>query len=146
MRPTLTKTGPNTLTFMIPAEIFPTCYRCTCHGISAAAGKMGSIVAVLVVYGINASYKSEVRQGLIFLIFGSVAAVGAIFSWAYLPDVQRWVVYDEKRHLEVKTLEELGEGRVKARLSGESVTIGEKLEDLKRRKRGSHRGAESLPD
>ncbi|KAI5463027.1 major facilitator superfamily domain-containing protein [Mariannaea sp. PMI_226] len=137
--------GPNTLTFMIPAEIFPTCYRCTCHGIAAAAGKLGSLVAVLVVYGINASYKSETRQGLIFLIFGSVSAIGAIFSWAYLPDVQRWVVYDEKKFLEVKTLEELGEGRVKARLSGESVTMKEKVEELKRRRRGTRRGAEALP-
>ncbi|KPM38137.1 hypothetical protein AK830_g8447 [Neonectria ditissima] len=141
--------GANTLTFMIPAEIFPTCYRCTCHGISAAAGKLGSIVAVLVVYGINSSYDSKTRQGLIFLLFGSVAAVGAIFSWAYLPDPQRWVEYDGRKYLETKTLEELGEGRVKARLSGETVTFNEKVEDLRRRKRGSHRGSHqggSLPD
>ncbi|KAK7432567.1 hypothetical protein QQZ08_000774 [Neonectria magnoliae] len=141
--------GANTLTFMIPAEIFPTCYRCTCHGISAAAGKLGSIVAVLVVYGINSSYDSKTRQGLIFLLFGSVAAVGAIFSWAYLPDPQRWVEYDGRKYLETKTLEELGEGRVKARLSGETVTLKEKVEDLRRRKRGSHRGShrgDSLPD
>lgn len=31
----------------IPAEIFPTRYRCTCHGIAAAAGKLGSWVAQL---------------------------------------------------------------------------------------------------
>jgi MFS transporter, PHS family, inorganic phosphate transporter len=111
---------------MIPAEIFPTCYRCTCHGISAAAGKLGSIVAVLVVYGIKQSYKSHTRQGLIFLLFGSVAAVGAIFSWAYLPDVQRRVEYDGQSYLETKTLEELGEGREKARLGGEVITVKEK--------------------
>jgi MFS transporter, PHS family, inorganic phosphate transporter len=29
----------------IAAEVFPTKYRCTCHGISAAAGKLGSIIA-----------------------------------------------------------------------------------------------------
>lgn len=28
----------------IPAEIFPTKFRCTCHGISAAAGKLGSVL------------------------------------------------------------------------------------------------------
>ena len=48
--------GANTLTFVMPAEIFPTCYRCTCHGISAAAGKTGSVLALLAVYGINAGY------------------------------------------------------------------------------------------
>lgn len=95
-------------------------------------------MAVLLVFGINRSYKSETRQGLIFLLFGSVAAVGAIFSWAYLPDVQRWVEYDGRKYLEVKTLEELGEGREKARLGGEVITIKEKFADLKRRKRGSH--------
>ncbi|KAF7548367.1 hypothetical protein G7Z17_g7104 [Cylindrodendrum hubeiense] len=137
--------GANTLTFMIPAEIFPTCYRCTCHGISAAAGKLGSIVAVLVVYGINSSYDSKTRQGLIFLLFGSVAAVGAIFSWAYLPNVQRWVEYDGRKHLESKTLEELGEGRIKARLAGETVTLNEKVDELRRRKRGSHRSEGSVP-
>lgn len=29
----------------IPAEIFPTQYHYTCHGISAAFGKIGSIIA-----------------------------------------------------------------------------------------------------
>ncbi|KAJ4272315.1 hypothetical protein NW762_001028 [Fusarium torreyae] len=138
--------GANTLTFMIPAEIFPTCYRCLCHGISAAAGKLGSLVAVLVVYGINQSYQAENRQGLIFLLFGSVAAVGAIFSWAYLPDSQRRVEYDGKSYLESKTLEELGEGRVKARLAGEMVTIEEKWDAIKRRKRGSLRSDPSVPE
>ncbi|KAH7005249.1 hypothetical protein EDB82DRAFT_521235 [Fusarium venenatum] len=138
--------GANTLTFIIPAEIFPTCYRCLCHGISAAAGKLGSLVAVLVVYGINQSYQAENRQGLIFLLFGSVAAVGAIFSWAYLPDSQRRVEYDGKTYLEAKTLEELGEGRIKARLGGELVTIEEKWDAIKRRKRGSMRSDPSVPD
>ncbi|KAM0198042.1 hypothetical protein ACHAPI_004371 [Fusarium lateritium] len=138
--------GANTLTFIIPAEIFPTCYRCLCHGISAAAGKLGSLVAVLVVFGINKSYQAENRQGLIFLLFGSVAAVGAIFSWAYLPDSQRRVEYDGKSYLESKTLEELGEGRAKARLGGEQVTIEEKWDAIKRRKRGSMRSDPSVPE
>ncbi|GKT89864.1 phosphate transporter [Colletotrichum tofieldiae] len=127
--------GANTLTFIIPAEIFPTCYRCTCHGISAAAGKLGSIVALLVVYGINSSYTAANRQGLIFLLFGSFVAVGAVFSWAYLPDSQRWVVDEEgRRVLEQKTLEELGEGRERARQLGEVITVKEKWHGLKRRR------------
>ncbi|KAL6858586.1 inorganic phosphate transporter [Trichoderma novae-zelandiae] len=128
--------GANTLTFIIPAEIFPTCYRSTCHGISAAAGKAGSIFSLLIVYGINRAYKSDSRQGLIFLLFGSVAAFGAVFSWAYLPDPQRWVDDGEgKKYLETKTLEELGEGRVRARQSGDIVTFGEKWADIRRRRR-----------
>jgi PHS family inorganic phosphate transporter-like MFS transporter len=37
--------GPNTTTFVVPGECFPTRYRSTCHGISAASGKIGSIIA-----------------------------------------------------------------------------------------------------
>ncbi|XP_040379045.1 probable inorganic phosphate transporter 1-5 [Oryza brachyantha] len=36
--------GPNSTTFIVPAEIFPARLRSTCHGISSAAGKMGAIV------------------------------------------------------------------------------------------------------
>ncbi|VEU23069.1 DEKNAAC104009 [Brettanomyces naardenensis] len=37
--------GPNTTTFIIPGECYPTRYRSTAHGISAAAGKVGAIIA-----------------------------------------------------------------------------------------------------
>ncbi|XP_030451101.2 inorganic phosphate transporter 1-4-like [Syzygium oleosum] len=36
--------GPNSTTFVVPAEIFPARFRATCHGISAASGKAGAIV------------------------------------------------------------------------------------------------------
>lgn len=36
--------GPNTTTFIVPAELFPARFRSTCHGISGAAGKVGAIV------------------------------------------------------------------------------------------------------
>ncbi|KAJ1666744.1 hypothetical protein EV178_001998 [Coemansia sp. RSA 1646] len=37
--------GPNVTTFVIPGEVFPTRFRATAHGISAASGKLGAIVA-----------------------------------------------------------------------------------------------------
>ncbi|TMW69040.1 hypothetical protein Poli38472_001196 [Pythium oligandrum] len=37
--------GPNQTTFIIPAEVFPTAVRSTGHGISAASGKIGAIIA-----------------------------------------------------------------------------------------------------
>ncbi|KAJ1946910.1 hypothetical protein FBU59_001938 [Linderina macrospora] len=37
--------GPNVTTFVIPGEVFPTRFRSTAHGISAAMGKLGAIVA-----------------------------------------------------------------------------------------------------
>lgn len=40
--------GPNTTTFIIPGECFPTRYRSTGHGLSAAMGKIGAIVAQVI--------------------------------------------------------------------------------------------------
>lgn len=40
-----TNFGPNTTTFILPGEVFPTRYRSTGHGISAAAGKIGAILS-----------------------------------------------------------------------------------------------------
>ncbi|CZR57784.1 probable inorganic phosphate transporter 1-6 /Pi cotransporter) [Phialocephala subalpina] len=37
--------GPNSTTFIVPGECFPTRYRSTSHGFSAASGKVGAIIA-----------------------------------------------------------------------------------------------------
>ncbi|KAG0662743.1 Inorganic phosphate transporter pho84 [Maudiozyma exigua] len=37
--------GPNVTTFIVPGECFPTRYRSTAHGLSAACGKVGAIIA-----------------------------------------------------------------------------------------------------
>lgn len=42
--------GPNTTTFVVPGEIFPTRYRSTGHGISAASGKLGAILAQIMAF------------------------------------------------------------------------------------------------
>ena len=41
--------GPNATTFIVPGECFPTRYRSSSHGISAASGKIGSIIAQVVI-------------------------------------------------------------------------------------------------
>jgi PHS family inorganic phosphate transporter-like MFS transporter len=40
--------GPNSTTFIVPGECFPTRYRSTSHGFSAASGKLGAIIAQVV--------------------------------------------------------------------------------------------------
>jgi MFS transporter, PHS family, inorganic phosphate transporter len=119
--------GANSLTFLIPAEIFPTAYRCVCHGVSAAAGKLGSIIAIFMVYGINTGYDSANKQGLVFLLFAFVGSIGAIFSWAYLPDIQIKV----DGVLKNRDLEELSEGMMKARMQGQVFGIREKWQGLR---------------
>ncbi|KIW66035.1 phosphate:H+ symporter [Phialophora macrospora] len=37
--------GPNSTTFIVPGECFPTRYRSTCHGLAAASGKAGAVLA-----------------------------------------------------------------------------------------------------
>ena len=52
--------GPNVTTFIIPAEIFPTRYRCTCHGIAAASGKLGSwVVQIFIAYAFQSDKKGQ---------------------------------------------------------------------------------------
>lgn len=41
--------GPNATTFIVPGECFPTRYRSTSHGISAASGKIGAIIAQVLI-------------------------------------------------------------------------------------------------
>lgn len=41
--------GPNATTFITPGEVFPTRYRSSAHGISAASGKIGSIMAQVLI-------------------------------------------------------------------------------------------------
>lgn len=40
--------GPNTTTFLIPSEIYPTTIRAKAHGISAAVGKVGAFVGAFI--------------------------------------------------------------------------------------------------
>jgi len=65
--------GPNTTTFVIPAEVYPTRYRTTGHGISAAAGKVGAAISTLLfpslelsigIHGIMLIYAAAALMGL----------------------------------------------------------------------------------
>ncbi|KAH9293000.1 hypothetical protein KI387_041814 [Taxus chinensis] len=52
--------GPNTTTFIVPAELFPARLRSTCHGISAAAGKAGAIIGAFgFLYASQSTDKNE---------------------------------------------------------------------------------------
>lgn len=56
--------GPNSTTFIVPAEIFPARFRSTCHGISAAAGKAGAIIGAFgFLYAAQDQDKSKADPG-----------------------------------------------------------------------------------
>ncbi|TFK88826.1 phosphate transporter [Polyporus arcularius HHB13444] len=68
--------GPNTTTFVVPGEAFPTRYRSTAHGISAASGKLGAIVAqvgfgkLVNIGGTNAFVKHLLEIFAFFMLTG----------------------------------------------------------------------------
>ncbi|RLM64849.1 putative inorganic phosphate transporter 1-13 [Panicum miliaceum] len=68
--------GPNTTTFIIPAEIFPARLRSTCHGISGAFGKIGAIIGVLLFGFLHA--EKHVRSMLFVLVGCNL--VGLVFT------------------------------------------------------------------
>jgi PHS family inorganic phosphate transporter-like MFS transporter len=106
----ITPTGPNTTTFVIPGEAFPTRYRSTAHGISAASGKLGAIVAQVGfarlkdIGGTNKFVKHILQIFAFFMLTG-------IFSTLLLPETKG------------RTLEELSgedqEGFVKGAAKGQ---------------------------
>jgi PHS family inorganic phosphate transporter-like MFS transporter len=80
--------GPNTTTFIIPGEIFPTRYRATGHGLSAASGKFGAIVAqvgfsqLINIGGTNAFVKHIMQILAFFMLTG-------VFSTLLLPETKQ---------------------------------------------------------
>ncbi|KAF8486184.1 major facilitator superfamily domain-containing protein [Russula ochroleuca] len=73
--------GPNVTTFVIPGEVFPTRYRATGHGLSAACGKLGAIVAQIIFYLQGNSIQAILK------IFGFVMLSGAL-STLLLPETR----------------------------------------------------------
>ncbi|KAI0636091.1 inorganic phosphate transporter [Trametes polyzona] len=73
--------GPNTTTFIVPGEVFPTRYRATAHGISAASGKLGAVVAQLAfqwlkdVGGPNAFLKHILEIFAFFMLTGILSTM-----------------------------------------------------------------------
>jgi PHS family inorganic phosphate transporter-like MFS transporter len=74
--------GPNTTTFVYPAEIFPVRVRTSSHGIAAASGKIGAFVGT---YALTALLP-RIGLGSTSALVGGVAAVGAVITITMLPE------------------------------------------------------------
>jgi MFS transporter, PHS family, inorganic phosphate transporter len=145
--------GPNTLTFIvslpssrnhkkmhlsntsqIPAEIFPTRYRGTAHGISAASGKFGSIIVQAFLPKINIAAPNSTSLSWVLIGFCFAMVLGAVLTWAWIPEIQNPRGSEEDvgrgskrrslRRYEVpsKSLEELAVGR--AGVTDENAMVG----------------------
>jgi MFS family permease len=74
--------GPNTTTFVYPAEIFPVRVRATCHGIAAAAGKIGAFIGTYALTSLLPAVGLARTSGLV----AAVALLGLIVTAALLPE------------------------------------------------------------
>ncbi|KAG2147700.1 major facilitator superfamily domain-containing protein [Suillus clintonianus] len=85
--------GPNTTTFVIPGEAFPTRYRSTAHGISAASGKLGAVIAqvgfarLVNIGGTNKFVKHIMEIFALFMLTG-------IFSTLLIPETKQRTLED----------------------------------------------------
>jgi phosphate:H+ symporter len=78
--------GANATTFIIPAEVFPTRFRATAHGLSAACGKLGAILAAFgfnVVVNIGGK-NAFLRQTL--GIFAAIQFIGLLLTIWLIPE------------------------------------------------------------
>lgn len=73
--------GPNSTTFIIPGEVFPTRYRSTAHGLSAASGKLGAIVAQVGFSQMKDIGGHNAFVDKLLLIFAAFMFVGFLFTF-----------------------------------------------------------------
>ncbi|KAH7430178.1 hypothetical protein KP509_09G087100 [Ceratopteris richardii] len=104
--------GPNSTTFIVPAEVFPARLRSTCHGISAASGKAGAIVGAFgFLYAAQnptegkqeAGYPTGLGVRTALLMLAGCNALGFLFTF-FVPETKG-------RSLEEITGEDAGEKR-----------------------------------
>ena len=74
--------GPNTTTFVYPAEIFPVRVRTTCHGIAAAAGKIGAFISTYAL----AALLPDIGLGKTSGIVAGVSLLGLLVTVTLLPE------------------------------------------------------------
>lgn len=75
--------GPNTTTFLIPSEIYPTSIRARAHGISAAVGKLGAFVGVFLVPFLLKDYGVSPTMG-----FMTIVSLLGIFITIVIPEMK----------------------------------------------------------
>jgi MFS family permease len=74
--------GPNTTTFVYPAEIFPVRVRTTSHGIAAAAGKIGAFIGTYTLAALLPAIGLSRTSALV----AGVAVLGLLATVAFLPE------------------------------------------------------------
>lgn len=82
--------GPNTTTFLIAGESYPASIRATAHGLSAACGKCGALVAAAVYPHIGDRSKFWLGMGL--------SALGWVVTLIFVPDTSGLDLREAERY------------------------------------------------
>ncbi|ORY09429.1 MFS phosphate transporter [Clohesyomyces aquaticus] len=81
--------GPNSVTFLVAAEVFPTPIRATAHGFSAAVGKLGALLAAVLYNYISTQQK--------FYVVPWFGLAGAVLTFLFLPDTTGLDLKEQER-------------------------------------------------
>lgn len=81
--------GPNAVTFLVAAEVFPTPIRATAHGFSAACGKLGALTAAVLYNYIDTQTK--------FYVVPWFGLMGMLVTLLFLPDTTGLDLKEQER-------------------------------------------------
>lgn len=81
--------GPNAVTFLVAAEVYPTPIRATAHGFSAACGKLGALLAAVMYNYITTQQK--------FYVVPWFGLGGMLVTWLFLPDTTGLDLKEQER-------------------------------------------------
>ncbi|KAF7193137.1 putative inorganic phosphate transporter [Pseudocercospora fuligena] len=81
--------GPNSVTFLVAAEVFPTPVRASAHGFSAACGKLGALTAAVLYNYIDIPTR--------FLVVPWFGLAGALITFVFLPDTTGLDLKEQER-------------------------------------------------
>lgn len=109
--------GPNTTTFVYPSEVFPTSFRTTGHGIAAASGKAGAVIAVFLFPTLVAVYGLPWFLGVLAV----ASFLGFVITITLLPETSQRSLEDVSGEDELAVLVR----RFSTYLRSLSLTIGQ---------------------
>ncbi|KAH7160181.1 major facilitator superfamily domain-containing protein [Dactylonectria estremocensis] len=81
--------GPNSVTFLVAAEVFPTPVRATAHGFGACIGKSGALLASVLYNYIDTQTK--------FYVVPWFGLAGMLLTWLFLPDTTGLDLKEQER-------------------------------------------------
>ncbi|MEM3827215.1 MAG: MFS transporter [Candidatus Micrarchaeaceae archaeon] len=98
-----TNYGPNTTTYVYPAELYPTNLRARGHGIAALSGKFGAAISALL---FPLLLQSIGKFGLLFML-GVIAFAGVVVTLLLLPETKRKSLLETSKEMELVMVGEI---------------------------------------